>query len=104
MTISLLAIYSQPPDESAFLKHYHEVHLPLVMKIPGLGSAKTNRVERNLLGGPLPYFLITEMRFPDFGTFDAAMASAENRAAGKDLANFAQGFVTLLVARDTSEG
>ncbi len=100
MTIKLLAMYTQPEDEAAFLKHYNDVHLPLVMKVPGLAKAVVSRIEKNLMGGPAPYYMIAELHFPDQATFDAAMASPENRAAGKDVGNFAKGLVTLLVARD----
>ncbi len=99
-TVKLLAMYTQPADEAAFLKHYHEVHLPLVMQVPGLEKAVVNRIEKNLMGGAAPYFMIAELHFPDQATFDSAMASPENRAAGKDVANFAKGLVTLLLARE----
>ena len=52
------------------------------------------------MGGEPAYFLIAELHFPDRETFDAAMASPENAAAGKDLMSFAKGLVTLLVAED----
>ena len=52
------------------------------------------------MGGEPDYFLIAEMHFPDQETFDAAMASAENRAASKDLMSFAKGLATLLVAQE----
>jgi len=38
------------------------------------------------------------MHFPDRQRFDEAMASAENRAAGKDLMSFAKNLVTLVIA------
>jgi len=94
----LIALYDQPDDPTAFLKHYDEVHLPLVHQTPGLQSAVVKRVLANPMGGDLPYFLIAEMSFADKASFDAAMASPENRAAGKDLMTFARGKVTLLVA------
>jgi uncharacterized protein (TIGR02118 family) len=99
-TVKLLAMYQQPADTDAFLKHYNEVHLPLVLKIPGLQKAVVNRIEKNLMGGEAPYFMIAEMHFADQAAFDAAMASAENRAAGKDLMSFAKGLVTMLTASE----
>lgn len=48
------------------------------------------------MGGPSPYFLIAEMHFADDAAFDAAMASPENRAVGKDVMTFAKGLVTML--------
>jgi uncharacterized protein (TIGR02118 family) len=100
MTVKLLAMYTKPANEAAFLAHYHETHLPLVMKVPGLEKAVVNRIEKNLMGGEAPYFLIAELHFPDQATFDAAMASPENRAAGKDVMSFAKGLVTMLVASE----
>ena len=47
--------------------------------------------------------MIAEMHFPDRTRFDEAMASAENRAAGKDLMSFAKGLVTLLVVEDAGK-
>jgi uncharacterized protein (TIGR02118 family) len=90
----LIAIYQRPEDEAAFMDHYLTVHMPLVMQIPGLLKAEINKVEASLMGeGP---FLIAEMTFADKEHYDAAMASAENRAAGKDLMGFARGKVTLV--------
>jgi uncharacterized protein (TIGR02118 family) len=97
----LFAMYERPDDIDAFLKHYHEIHLPLVMKVPGLLRAVVNRVEKNLIGGEPPYVLIAELHFADEAAFDAAMASPENRAAGKDVMNFAKGLVTMVVATES---
>ena len=96
--IKLIAMYDKPDDETAFMNHYENVHMPIVEKIPGLAGATVNRIVGAPMGGDPAYFLIAEMCFPDQATFDAAMASPENRAAGKDLVNFAKGKVTLLVA------
>lgn len=99
-TVKLLAMYQQPADIDAFLSHYHEVHLPLVMKVPGLQKAVVNRIGKNLMGGEAPYFMIAELHFADQAAFDTTMASPENRAAGKDVMNFAKGLVTMLTATE----
>jgi len=96
MSVTLMALYRRPDDADAFLSHYQGIHLPLVRKIPHLVDATA----RTVTGSPMsdaPYFLIAEMRFADRPHFDEAMASRENRAAGKDLMGFAKGLVTLLV-------
>lgn len=99
MTVKLIAMYKQPEDEAAFLSHYNDVHMPLVAKTPHLQKAVVNRVTGSPMGEPA-YFLIAEMHFPDRARFDEAMASPENRAAGKDLMGFARHLVTLLVAEE----
>lgn len=96
--IKLIALYKRPQDVEAFLDHYENVHIPLVRKIPGLKNAVVNRVTGSPMGGEPAYFQIAELQFPDQATFEAAMASPEFRAAGKDVASFAKGIVTLLIA------
>jgi uncharacterized protein (TIGR02118 family) len=96
MSSKLLILYGQPDDEAAFLSHYENVHMPLARAVPGLEKAVVNRVDANLMGGVSPYFIITELHFPDKASFDLAMASPENRAAGKDAMSFAKGKFTLL--------
>ena len=99
MSVTLMALYRRPEDEEAFLAHYHDVHMPLVRKTPHLIEAKIRKITGSPMG-EAPYFLIAEMRFPDRTAFDEAMASPENRAAGKDLMSFAKTLVTLLVVED----
>lgn len=99
MAVKLIALYRKPDDVEAFLRHYDEVHAPLVAKTPHLERFVVNRVVGSPMGEP-PYFLVAVMYFPDRARFDEAMASAENRAAGKDLMSFAKGLVTLLVAEE----
>lgn len=99
MTIKLIALYRKPDDVEAFLNHYDQVHAPLVRKTPHLGRMVVNRVTGSPMGEPA-YFLMAEMQFPDRARFDEAMASPENRAAGKDLMGFARELVTLLVVEE----
>lgn len=96
MTVTLMALYRQPKDEAAFLNHYDEVHTPLVRKLPHLQEPVVSRVTGSPMGSA-PYCLVAEMKFADRPSFDEAMASAENRAAGKDLMGFAKDLVTLMV-------
>jgi uncharacterized protein (TIGR02118 family) len=101
MTVKLLALYRKPEDVDAFLAHYHDVHMPLIAKVPGLLKAVVNRVDKVLMG-EAPYFLIAELHFADQAAFDAGMASPENRAAGKDLMSFARDLVTLVAVSEQS--
>jgi uncharacterized protein (TIGR02118 family) len=94
----LVALYRQPADEAAFLAHYDTVHAPLVRAIPGLQAFEVRRVAQTLVGDA--YFMVAEMRWADRASFDAAMRSPENRAAGEDVMSFAAGLVTLFVTDD----
>jgi uncharacterized protein (TIGR02118 family) len=95
--VKIIAIYDRPDDPEAFFRHYETVHAPLVKKTPGLQSFVLDRVTEDLLGGSPAYVLIAEMTYPDRATFDAAMRSPENQAAGQDLMSFAKGKVRVLV-------
>lgn len=97
MPVKLIALYSTPDDRAAFDSHYDLVHTPLAKAVPGLSELRVTRAKAKLMG-EADIYLVAELVFPDQVTFDAAMASDENRLAGKDLANFAKGKVTLLVA------
>ena len=100
MKYKLIALYRQPEDVDAFEQHYRDVHCPLVEKVPGLERVVLNYGVPAPWGAAPEYYLIAELVFPDEATFNAAMASPENAAAGKDLRGFAKGIVTLMVARE----
>ena len=99
MTIKLVALYRKPDNVEAFMRHYEDVHLPLVRRTPHLQSAAVGRVTGSPMGEP-PYFLMAELIFPDAERFQEAMRSPENKAAGKDLMGFAGDLVTLMVVED----
>src|SRR5690242_15417403 len=85
--VKLIALYTRPDDVAAFEQHYNEVHLPLIRQVPGLRKLVANTVWGTPRGEPA-YYKIAEMWFDDRAAFDTAMASPENRAAGKDLMSF----------------
>ncbi len=96
----LIALYRQPDDPEAFERHYAQIHAPIVRSIPGLARLVVNRGVAPPWGGEPAFYLIAEMHFADEATFRNAMASAENRAAGKDLRQFAGEIVTLVTVRE----
>jgi uncharacterized protein (TIGR02118 family) len=93
--IKMVALFKRPEDIEAFDRHYSETHAPLMRQVPGLLDME---VIRNLksFGTEPAYYTMAIMSFADRESFDAAMASAENRAAGKDLMSFARNYVTLV--------
>ncbi len=94
------AMYKRPADEAAFFKYYNDVHIPLVRKVPGLKGAVVNRIVGSPMGGEAPYFLIAELHFADKAAFDAASRTPEFQATGADVANFAKGLLTVMVAEE----
>src|SRR6266487_3008568 len=93
--IKLVALFKRPEDVAEFDTHYNEVHAPLMRQVPGLERMEVTRNLKAFRGEP-EYYQITEMYWRDQAAFDAAMASDENRAAGKDLMSFAREYVTMV--------
>lgn len=92
--IKLVALFKRPEDPGEFDAHYTGVHAALMQKVPGLERMELTRNIKAFRGEP-EYYLVAEMYFRDSESFDAAMASEENRAAGKDLMSFAREYVTM---------
>ncbi len=101
--IKLIALYKQPEDVDAFEAHYTQIHLPLIRKVPYLRNAVAAKAWGAPRGEPA-YYRIAEMWFDDRASFDKAMASDENRAAGKDLMSFARDLVTMFFVETEESG
>ena len=95
--IKLIALYKKPADVQAFEEHYANVHLPLVEKIPGLRKTELSRIT-GAPRGEAPFYMMHETYFDDVDAYNRAMASDENKAAGRDLMSFAKDLVTLMIA------
>jgi uncharacterized protein (TIGR02118 family) len=95
----LTVAYGHPKDPAAFDAYYQATHSPLAGKIPGL-EAFTARHCASLDASPAPYYLLAELSFASAETLSAGLSSAEGRAAAADVANFADGGVTMFIAHD----
>ena len=92
--VKLIALYRTPADPKSFDDHYHNVHLPLIRKTPGLRKLEVTRITGAPIGES-KYHLMAEMYYDSIESMNAANASAEGRSAAKDLMGFAAGVVTL---------
>lgn len=97
--IILNALYKKPENTEDFHKHYDSVHMPLVLKVPGLVKAEAEMVKTTFAGEKDDFYMLARMYYPDNDVFKAAMQSKENAAIGKDLRNFAQAGVSLFVTQ-----
>jgi uncharacterized protein (TIGR02118 family) len=96
--VRLTVLYNKPDDPDAFLKHYESTHAPLVDKISNLSRWTWGKVLGTPTGDEAPYFLTAELWFEDMDAFGTAMGSPEGQAAANDMANFATGGATTLIA------
>ena len=96
--VKLVVLYGHPDDPVAFDAHYAGTHAPLAEKIPDMRRFEHGKVLGAADGSPAPYYFLAELSFDDPDTLQASMASSEGQAAGADVATFATGGVTMMVA------
>jgi uncharacterized protein (TIGR02118 family) len=84
MTAQFLAAYETPADPAAFDRHYHEIHIPLLRRLPGLRRFTVSRDVTALHGEP--YYLIAELDWDTMAELRAAFATAEGQATAADAA------------------
>ncbi len=93
--VKLIAMYKTPADVLEFEKHYFDVHMPLIKKMPGLLKTEVSRLS-GMPGQDNKYHIMAEMYFDNMDRLNESMASAEGRAAGKDLMGFAKDYVIMM--------
>ena len=99
-------IYNTPKDTAAFEKYYQETHLPLVsanQQEIGFARADLTRFSSNLDGSKPAYYRQAELYFPTLEDAKKGMATPGFKKVGDDLAKFASGGLTGLVAVETSD-
>lgn len=94
--VKLVALYKIPENIEDFEKHYFEIHMPLVEKMPGLVKAEITKLAP-MPGAENKYHMMTEMYFEDMDKLNESMASPEGRAAGKDIMGFAKEYVIMML-------
>lgn len=94
--VRIVALHAPPADADAYWRHYLEVHMPIVQRIPGVRNIRLGRVAQTADGGAAPYHLVSEVWFDDRASLDAALNTPEMAAALADVPNFASAGVTIM--------
>lgn len=97
----LIALYTEPADPAEFDRLYCETHMPLVEKIPGLRGVEVLKVQKNLMGGEKPYYMMATLTFDSMDALKAGLASPEGQAAGANIMGFAGKYLTMLSSEAT---
>lgn len=97
MAAMLIALYRKPEDAATFDAHYESTHAPLAKKMPGLRGYQISVGEVATPQGPSPLHLAALLSFDSVEAIGQALASPEGQATAKDLGNFAQAGVELLM-------
>jgi uncharacterized protein (TIGR02118 family) len=100
--VKLTVLYGHPVDAEAFERYYAETHVPLALKIPYLVRIEATKVVGVPGGGSPAYYRTADLWFESQERLDAAMGSPEGQTTTGDLANFATGGVTVLIAEVTA--
>lgn len=87
--VRFLVLYPRPTDPAAFDRHYHEVHIPLAKKLPGLRSYETSRSPTAIRGGE-PYYLIAELTWDDMASLQEDFASPVGKETAQDVDRLAE--------------
>jgi uncharacterized protein (TIGR02118 family) len=93
--VKLIALYKTPSDIEEFEKHYFDVHMPLIYKMPGLLKSEVSKLT-GMPGQENKYHFMAEMYFENMDSLNESLASPEGKAAGKDLMGFAKDYVIMM--------
>ena len=88
-------VYNHPSDPAAFDSYYESTHVPLVRELPAVSKFVAGHCD-NVGGQPASAYLLAQLYFESADAAGAALASPQGQAAAGDLANFADGGVTML--------
>ncbi len=94
--VKLTALYKKPSDPQEFDRYYKEVHTPLANKMPGLKKFEVAKV----IGSPAgesEYHLMAHLYFDNMDALKSAMNSEEGKTAARDVKNFANGLVQIII-------
>ncbi len=97
MPARLIALYKKPADAATFNDYYAATHIPLAKQIPGLLRYEVSSGPVNTPAGASPYQLVATLHFDSMDAIQQGLASPQGGAAARDLANFAQAGVELLI-------
>lgn len=87
----------------AFDKYLREVHIPIVVKIPGLRRYVVNHALANPMGAAAPCDAVAELWFDDREAFEFALGSPEGEAAICDQPNYVDGGKTHFLVVDENK-
>ncbi|MBV9281723.1 MAG: EthD family reductase [Chloroflexi bacterium] len=96
---SVYVLYGHPTDPEAFERYYDNTHLPLAARIPNMKRAQYSRIVGTPDGGEPAYYRIATLIFDSQEQAMEGLGSPDGQAAVQDLANFATGGATVVLAQ-----
>ena len=99
----LVVMYPKPADPAHFAKHFREVHMPLVEKMPGLQDSSYGPAT-GPDGGEGAFFWMFVGTWPSIEGIKAGLGSPEGQAAVADIPNYSPDHAPTLLFIDSGEG
>jgi len=96
--IKLVVLYGEPKSPAEFEKYYADIHMPIARQMKGVRRVELARATGTPDGGAPPFYRMAELYFDDSAHMQSVMGSPEGQKTVADLANFATGGVTVMVA------
>ncbi|MGH3447856.1 MAG: EthD family reductase [Nocardioidaceae bacterium] len=97
----LIILYGQPDDPAAFEEYYASRHLPYASEhMPGVTGAENLRIVGTPDGGTPVYYRLSQLTYNSMDDLRSGIASEKGQSVLADLANFATGGATVLLADD----
>jgi uncharacterized protein (TIGR02118 family) len=96
----IIVLYKKPADPAHFDKHFREVHMPLVQKMPGLKSASFGPTHA-LDGSEGAYFWMFIGTFGSLKAIHDALGSPEGQKVVADIPNYSPDAPTILHLEST---
>ena len=99
----LVVMYGMPKDAAVFDRYYHDIHVPMAKKVPGLKKYEISRGPVMTPAGPSSVhpssrYLAAILHFDDMAAIQHAFFSTqEGQAAAADVAVFATGGAEILM-------
>jgi len=95
--IKVTVLYGHPIDTVAFENYYATTHTPIALTMKGVSRMELTKFFKDTGGTDAAFYRMAELYFTDAEEMQKTMDSAEGKATGADLSNFATGGVTFLV-------
>ncbi|WP_180955246.1 EthD family reductase [Peribacillus deserti] len=83
-----IVLYHEPKDKDRFDKHYNEVHIPLVEKMPHVKSTSLNKIV-DTQNNDLKYYQIVEIEYESLEDLNESLSSDAGRKVSEDAPNLA---------------
>lgn len=97
--MKVTVLYGNPTSADEFEKHYHNVHMPLAVKMKGVARVELTKLISAADGGKPPFYRMAELYFSSEEQMKETLQSPEGKATVDDISQLATGGATVMIGR-----